>query len=123
MTVTHGSRKKLWFIRQDLANLPDGFPPCVILEGKIVRADGLPLEWEQYDLLREDFPVTLTETGELEMSLRPTPAHEDKAANLFTLLNHFSTCQRKGKTYLGPELRIRPYRRTVVPDVTFLRNP
>jgi Uma2 family endonuclease len=113
---------ELGFTREDLADLPDAFPPCVIRDGKIARADGRPLEWEQYDLLGEDFPATLTETGELEMSPRPTPAHEGKAANLFTLLNHVSTCQREGRTYLGPELRIRPYRRTVVPDVMFFRN-
>lgn len=114
---------QLGFTEGDLAHLPDAFPPCVIRDGKIARADGLPLEWEEYDLLDEGFPATLTEDGELQMSPRPTPAHEEKAANLFTLLNHFSTCQRAGKTYLGPELRIRPYRRTVVPDVMFFKNP
>jgi Uma2 family endonuclease len=121
LDVSHEER--LAFTEEDLAHLPDSFPRCVIRAGKIVRADGLPLEWEQYDLLGEDFPATLTETGELEMSPRPTPAHEQKATNLFTLLNHFSTCQREGKTYLGPELRIRPYRRTVVPDLMFFKNP
>ncbi|MFY9987373.1 MAG: Uma2 family endonuclease [Chthoniobacterales bacterium] len=114
---------KVGFTRGDLANLPDAFPPCVIRDGKIARADGLPLEWEQYDQLDEGFPATLTEDGELQMSPRPTPAHEGKAANLFTLLNHFSTCQREGKTYFGPELRIRPYRRTLVPDLMFFKNP
>jgi Uma2 family endonuclease len=114
---------ELGFTAEDLADLPSDFPTCVIRDGKIVRADGLPLEWEQYDLLGEDFPATLTETGQLEMSPRPTPAHEGKAANLFTLLNHFSTCQRTGKAYLGPELRIRPYRRTLAPDVMFFKNP
>jgi Uma2 family endonuclease len=81
------------------------------------------LEWEQYDLLSEGFPAYLIEDGELQMSPRPTPAHEEKAANLFTLLNHFSTCERAGKAYLGPELRIRPYRRTLAPDVMFFKNP
>ena len=57
MIVTHGSRRKLGFIRQDLVDLPNDFPACVIREGKITRADGLPLKWEQYDLLREDFTV------------------------------------------------------------------
>ena len=111
------------FTQEDLADLPGAFPPCVIRDGKIARADGLPLGWEHYDLLDEGFPATLTEDGELQMSPRPTPAHEEKAANLFTLLKHFSTCQRAGKAYLGPELRIRPYRRTLVPDVMFFKNP
>jgi Uma2 family endonuclease len=123
MIGTHAYRRKLGFTRQDLADLPDAFPPCVVRNGKIARADGLPLEWNQYNLLDEGFPAILTEEGELQMSPRPTPAHEGKAANLFTLLNHFSACQRLGKTYLGPELRIRPYRRTVVPDVMFFKNP
>jgi Uma2 family endonuclease len=114
---------KVGFIQGDLAHLPGAFPPCVIRDGKIARADGLPLEWEHYDLLDEGFPATLTEDGELQMSPRPTPAHEEKAANLFTLLKHFSTCQRAGKAYLGPELRIRPYRRTLAPDVMFFKNP
>ena len=111
------------FTAEDLADLPHAFPPCLIRDGKIARADGLPLEWEQYDQLGEGFPATLTEDGELQMSPRPTPAHEGKATNLFTLLNHFSTCQREGKTYFGPELRIRPYRRTLVPDLMFFKNP
>jgi Uma2 family endonuclease len=114
---------EIGFTQEDLADLPDAFPPCVIRDGKITRADGLPLEWEQYDLLGEGFPATLTEGGELQMSPRPTPAHEEKAANLFTLLKHFSTCQRAGKAYLGPELRIRPYRRTLAPDVMFFKHP
>jgi Uma2 family endonuclease len=115
--------ERLAFTDKDLAYLPESFPRCVIRAGKIARADGLPLEWDQYDLLDEGFPATLTEDGELQMSPRPTPAHEEKAANLFTLLKHFSACQRQGKTYLGPELRIRPYRRTVAPDVMFFKNP
>jgi Uma2 family endonuclease len=114
---------ELGFTAEDLADLPHAFPPCLIRDGKIARADGLPLEWEQYDHLGEGFPATLTEEGELQMSPRPTPAHEGKATNLFTLLNHFSTCQREGKTYFGPELRIRPYRRTLVPDLMFFKNP
>ena len=57
MIGAHASRRKLGFIRQDLADLPDSFPACVIREGKIARADGLPLGWEQYDLLPKDFPV------------------------------------------------------------------
>jgi Uma2 family endonuclease len=114
---------ELGFTPEDLADLPHDFPTCVIRDGRIARADGLPLEWEQYDLLGEGFPATLTEDGELQMSPRPTPAHEEKAANLFTLLKHFSTCQSVGKAYLGPELRIRPYRRTAAPDVMFFKNP
>jgi hypothetical protein len=72
MIATNASRRKLGFIRLDLADLPDGFPACVIREGKIARADGLPLEWEQYDLLREDFPAwrlkALLSIGSLEFS-------------------------------------------------------
>jgi Uma2 family endonuclease len=116
-------KEEFAFTEEDLADLPGSFPACVIREGKIARVDGLPLEWEQYDLLGEGFPATLTENGELQMSPRPTPAHEDKAANLFTLLKHFSTCQQRGKAYLGPELRIPPYRRTVAPDVMFFKIP
>lgn len=81
------------------------------------------MEWKQFDLLRDNFPATLTEKGELEISPRPAPALEEKAANLFTLLKHFSTCQRGGEGLLGPELRIRRYRRTLAPDVMFFKNP
>ena len=123
MIATNASRRKLGFIRQDLADLPDGFPACVIREGKITRADGLPLEWEQYDLLPEDFPAMLAEAGELEILLRPTPAHADKAGNLVKLLDHYLSCHRRGKTHWSPELRIRPYRRTLAPDVMFFKNP
>ena len=114
---------KVGFTRRDLADLPDVFPPCVIRNGKIARADGLPLEWEQYDQLGEGFPATLTEEGELQMSPRPTPAHEKKAKNLFKILDHYLSCQPGGETHLGPELRIRPYRRTLVPDVMYFRDP
>ncbi len=113
---------KVGFTRGDLANLPDAFPPCVIRDGKIARADGLPLEWEQYDRLGEGFPATLTEDGELQMSPRPTPAHEKKAKNLVKLLDHYLSCQPGGETHLGPELRIRPYRRSLVPDVMYFRD-
>jgi Uma2 family endonuclease len=115
--------EELAFTQEDLADLPDAFPPCVIREGKIGRADGLPLEWEEYDLLDEGFPATLTEDGELQMSPRPRPAHEDKVTNLFKLFDGFLSCQPGGKAYAGPELRIHPYRRTLVPDVMFFRNP
>jgi Uma2 family endonuclease len=114
---------KVGFTRRDLADLPDVFPPCVIRGGKIARADGLPLEWEQYDQLGKGFPATLTEDGELQMSPRPTPAHEKKAKNLVKLLDHYLSCQPGGETHLGPELRIRPYRRTLVPDVMYFRDP
>ena len=124
MSVSHPTvEEELAFTQEDLADLPDGFPPCVIREGKIGRADGLPLEWEEYDLLDEGFPATLTEDGELQMSPRPAPAHEDTVSNLFKLLDHFSSCQPGGKVFSGPELRIRPYRRTIVRDVMFFRNP
>ena len=71
MIGTPPCRRKLGFTRQDLADLPGAFPPCVVRNGKIARADGLPLEWDQYDLLGGGFPPTLTETGELEISPRP----------------------------------------------------
>jgi Uma2 family endonuclease len=111
------------FTQEDLAHLPHSYPRCVIREGKIARADGIPLEWEQYDLLGEGFPATLTEDGELQMSPRPRPAHETKAKNLMKLLDHYLFCHPGGETYLGPELRIHPYRRTLVPDLMFFRNP
>jgi Uma2 family endonuclease len=117
------AEEELVFTQEDLAELPESFPPCVIRDGKIARADGLPLEWEQYDLLDEGFPATLTETGELQMSPRPRPAHETKAAKLYKLLDHYLTCEPGGQTFLGPELRIIPFRRTVVPDAMFFRNP
>jgi hypothetical protein len=111
------------FTQGDLADLPDAFPPCVIRDGKIARADGLPLEWEQYDLLDEGFPATLTEDGELQMSPRPPPAHEKKAKNLVKLLDYYLSCQSGGETYLGPELRIRPYRRSLVPMSCIFGTP
>ena len=55
---------ELGFTQEDLADLPGSFAPCVIRDGKIARADGLPLGWEHYDLLDEGFPATLTEDGE-----------------------------------------------------------
>jgi hypothetical protein len=61
---------------------------------------------EQYDLLGEGFPATQTEDGELQISLRPTPAHADKAGNLVNLLDHYLSCHRAGETYWGPQLRI-----------------
>jgi Uma2 family endonuclease len=117
------AEEELVFIKEDLAELPEGFPHCVIKDGKIARADGLPLEWEQYELLDENFPATLTETGELQMSPRPRPAHETKAATLYKLLDRYLTCESGGQAFLGPELRIAPYRRTIVPDLMFFRNP
>ena len=59
-------RRRAGFYKRIFGVLPDGFPRCVIGAGKIARADGLPLEWEQYDLLGEGFPATLTEDGELQ---------------------------------------------------------
>ena len=111
------------FTQEDLADLPGSFPPCVIRDGKIARADGLPLGWEHYDLLDEGFPATLTEDGERQVSPWPTPAHEKKAKNLANLLDYYLSCQAGGETYLGPKLRIQPYRRTLVPDVMYFRNP
>ena len=77
MSVLHLSRpteEERAFSEQDLAYLPESFPRCVIRDGKIVRADGLPLKWEEYLLLEEDFPATLTERGELQMA-RPPDRH------------------------------------------------
>jgi hypothetical protein len=42
---------------------------------------------------------------------------------VYSLVDHYLICQPGGKTYLGPELRIHPYRRTLAPDVMFFRNP
>jgi hypothetical protein len=73
MSISH--EEELGLTKADLADLPDSFPPCLIRDDRIARADGLPLEWEQYDLLDENFPATSTESGELEMSPRPVTAH------------------------------------------------
>jgi Uma2 family endonuclease len=65
----------------------------------------------------------LTEEGELQMSPRPTPAHESKVKNLLKLLDHYLSCHPGGKIYVGPELRIHPYRRTLVPDLMYFGEP
>jgi Uma2 family endonuclease len=121
MSISHEER--LAFTEEDLAGLPSSFPPCLIRDGTIARADGLPLEWGQYDLLDKNFPATLTESGQLQILLRPKPARAIKAKNLVKLLDYYLSCQPGGETYLGPELRIRPYRRSLVPDVMYFRNP
>ena len=64
------------FTEEDLRHLPESFPRCVIRDGKIVRADGVPLKWEDYELLAEDFPAVLTKRGELRMAVAPTDTHE-----------------------------------------------
>ena len=49
--------ERLAFTEEDLAYLPDSFPRCVIRAGRIARADGMPLKWEDCQLLEEDFPA------------------------------------------------------------------
>ena len=96
MSISH--EEKLAFTEEDLAGLPSSFPPCLIQNSRIARADGLPLEWEQYGLLDESFPATLTETGELQILPRPIPAHATRAKNLVKLLDDYLSCQPGGET-------------------------
>ena len=113
---------QLAFTEDDLAHLPDGFPPCVIRDGKIVRADGLPLAWEQYELLEEDFPAVLTENGELQMAPTPTDTHEKGNGRIYTLLSHYLRCHAGGEVLMNRALHIPDYQ-PAVPDLVFFRRP
>jgi Uma2 family endonuclease len=129
MSLLHPSRtnealaeEELVFTREDLAELPESFPRCVIRDGKIARADGLPLEWEQYELLEEDFPAVLTETGELQMAPPPTDIHEKGNGRIYTLLGHYLRCHPGGEVLMNRALRIVGYQ-PAVPDLVFFRHP
>jgi len=123
LDLSQATHEKLAFTQEDLTHLPEGFPLCVIRDGRIARADGLPLEWEDYELLDEDFPATLTETGDLEMSPRPKPAHENRRDNLEQVLKCHVKCHPGGKVISGPEVRIPGRRRPLAPDLMFFRDP
>jgi Uma2 family endonuclease len=112
----------LAFTEQDLAYLPESFPRCVIRAGRIARADGLPLKWEDYQLLEEDFPAVLTKTGELEMAPAPTDTHEKSNNSLVRLLGHYLSCHPGGEVITNRELHIAGYH-PAVPDVVFFRHP
>ena len=114
--------EELAFREEDLAYLPNGFPPCVIRAGKIVRADGLPLTWEDYQLLEEDFPAVLTKTGELKMVPAPTDTHEKSNNSLVRLLGHYLSCHPGGEVITNRELHIAGYH-PAVPDLVFFRHP
>jgi Uma2 family endonuclease len=120
MSISHGV--ELAFTEEDLAYLPDSFPRCVIRAGRIARADGLPLKWEDYHLLEEDFPAVLTKKGELEMAPAPTDTHEEASKNLVRLLSHYLSCHPGGNVITNRELHIPGYR-PAVPDVVFFRHP
>jgi Uma2 family endonuclease len=120
LDVSHEER--LTFTEQDLAYLPESFPRCVIRAGRIARADGLPLKWEDYQLLEEDFPAVLTKTGELEMAPAPTDTHERSNNGLVRLLGHYLSCHPGGEVITNRELHIAGYR-PAVPDVVFFRHP
>lgn len=120
MSISHEER--LAFTEEDLAYLPDSFPRCVIRDGKIVRADGVPLEWEDYELLEEDFPAVLTNRGELRMTAAPTDTHEKSNNSLVRLLGHYLSCHAGGNVITNRALRIAGYP-PAVPDVVFFRHP
>jgi Uma2 family endonuclease len=120
LDVSHEER--LAFTKEDLAYLPDSFPRCVIRAGRIARADGLPLKWEDYQLLEEDFPAVLTKTGELEMAPAPTDTHEKSNNSLVRLLGHYLSCHPGGEVITNRELHIAGYR-PAVPDLVFFRHP
>src|ERR1700751_1809452 len=120
MRVSHEEEPA--FTQEDLAYLPDGFPRCVIRAGKIVRADGLPLKWEDYQLLEEDFPAVLTKKGELEMAPAPTDTHEKSNNSLVRLLSHYLSCHPGGEVITNRELHIAGYH-PAVPDLVFFRQP
>jgi Uma2 family endonuclease len=114
--------QELAFTEEDLAYLPDGFPPCLIRAGRIVRTDGLPLKWEDYQLLEEDFPAVLTKKGELEMAPAPTDTHEKSSNSLVRLLGHYLSCHPGGEVITNRELHIAGYH-PAVPDLVFFRHP
>ena len=110
------------FSAEDLRYLPESFTRCVIRGGKIVRADGVPLKWEDYELLEEDFPAVLTKKGELEMAPAPTDTHEEASKNLVRLLSHYLSCHPGGNVITNRELHIAGYH-PAVPDLVFFRHP
>jgi len=112
----------LAFTEDDLAYLPDDFPPCLIRDGRIARADGLPLKWEDYLLLEEDFPATLTKTGELQMAPPPTGTHENANGALYRLLSHYLSCHPGGEVLMNRALHIADYS-PAAPDLVFFRHP
>ena len=114
--------EELAFTEKDLAYLPDCFPLCVIRAGRIARADGRPLTWEDYQLLDEDFPAVLTKRGELEMAPAPTDTHEEASKNLVRLLSHYLSCHPGGEVITNRALRITGYA-PAIPDVVFFRHP
>ena len=114
--------EELAFTEKDLASLPDSFPRCVIRAGKIARADGLPLTWEDYQLLEEDFPAVLTKKGELQMAPAPTDTHEKSNNSLVRLLSHYLSCHPGGEVITNRELHIAGYH-PAVPDLVFFRHP
>lgn len=103
--------------------MPKEFPVSVIRDGRIARADGLPLGLNEYDLLGEDFPAVLTETGEIAMSPRPGPDHEDARKHLEQILDHYLRCHPGGKISSGTELRITQRNRPLAPDIMFFSKP
>jgi Uma2 family endonuclease len=123
LELSQATHEKLAFTQQHLAYLPKEFPVSVIRDGRIARADGLPLGLNEYDLLGEDFPAILTETGELAMSPRPGPDHEDAREHLVQLLNHYLRCHPGGKISSGTELRIPQRDRPLAPDIMFFSKP
>ena len=123
LDLSQATQEKLAFTRADLAHLPDEFPVCVVRDGRIARADGLPLGLNDYDLLGEDFPAILTAAGELAMSPRPGPDHEDARKHLEQILDHYLRCHPGGKVSSGTELRIPQRDRPLAPDIMFFNKP
>lgn len=74
-----------------LAVLPEDFPKCLVVSGRIARADGEPITIEQYLELPEDFPALLNEYGELEMSPASDETHNNKRSRLCDMLRYYST--------------------------------
>jgi len=102
MTATHASRRRLRFTRQDLADLPSAFPPCVLRNGKIVRADGLPLESDQYDVLDEGFPAIPDGRRRTANVTAASPAHEEKSSKSIHFAETLFSLSTTGEDLLGP---------------------
>ncbi|TFE66513.1 hypothetical protein A7Q09_09850 [Methylacidiphilum sp. Yel] len=77
-----------------LAALPKDFPKCIVLSGRIARADGEPITIEQYLELPEDFPALLNEYGELEMSPASDKVHNNRRNAFYRILSFY--CQQCG---------------------------
>jgi len=102
-----------------LAVLPEDFPKCLVISGRIARADGEPITIEQYLELPEDFPALLNEYGELEMFPASDNVHNNRRNALYRLLSFYcEQCDNPNGARIEEEIFVSGFR-SYRPDLSY----